>query len=366
MPASPAPLARAVLHRNLRVQRGESVIIETWPHCLPYARAFVDEARRLGAQPTVFYEDEEAWWNAAASNRVGPFARLSGAEKAAVSESDVYVYFWGPEDMPRALALPKTVAPRLVGFNDEWYAIAQKAGLRGCRMSVGLAGDSAASHFGLPGAYWRSRLLEAGSVDAAKMRGRGGRIARALEHGSELRIRHSNGTDLRLRLNGVRTRVDTGILDEAALNRPRGMLGNNPTGQVMAAIDASEGTGSFVSNRPVYSFTSYEKFAGQRWRFAEGRLTGRSMTVGGPQFEQAFGAAPKGRDRLGFVSLGLNPATRELAPCEDTEEGAVMVGVGNNGMADGKIRIPFAAMAILGGALVEVDGDPIARAGHVL
>jgi hypothetical protein len=36
-------LARAVLGKNLATGKGESVIIETWPHTLEYARAFVKE-----------------------------------------------------------------------------------------------------------------------------------------------------------------------------------------------------------------------------------------------------------------------------------------------------------------------------------
>ncbi|MGC2290097.1 MAG: hypothetical protein WA688_09635 [Thermoplasmata archaeon] len=98
MSAAVESLARTVLGKNLATHKRESVIIETWPHTLEYARAFVEETRRLGAVPTLLYEDEPAWWSAVEAKNFRPFAKLSKAEKAAVAKADVYVHFFGPED----------------------------------------------------------------------------------------------------------------------------------------------------------------------------------------------------------------------------------------------------------------------------
>jgi leucyl aminopeptidase (aminopeptidase T) len=361
----PAALARTVLGRDLNVKAGESVVIESWSHSLPYARAFVQETRRLGGQPTVLYEDETAWWNAVGAKQTRPFGHLSKAEKAAVAAADVYVYFWGPADMRRAVDLGP-VAQKFVAFNDEWYAAARKGGLRGCRMTLGLASDATAARLGLNGPRWREQLADAGTVDAAAMGRRGERLARRIQRGRELRIRHTNGTDLRIPLRGGPTRVDTGVPDAESRKRPTGMLGNNPSGQIFAILDGTKATGSLVSNRPVYNFGTYEKFDRARWTFEDGRLTSRAMAVGGKVFEKAFAAAPKGRDLLSYISIGLNPKAREVPPCEDTEEGAILVGVGGNAAFGGRSKIPFTGYAMVGGGLLEVDGVPIARGGRVL
>src|SRR5271170_4819919 len=105
MPDPIARLARAVLAQNLKVKKGESVLVEAWTHGLPYVQPFVREARRLGARPTVMYEDEGAWWDAATSGNTKLLGRLSEAERGAIKNADVYVYFWGPEDRPRASQL---------------------------------------------------------------------------------------------------------------------------------------------------------------------------------------------------------------------------------------------------------------------
>src|SRR5580658_3971357 len=157
MPTPEARLAHSVLADNLRVQKGEAVLIESWTHSLPYATAFVREARRLGARPTLLYEDDDAWWEAIRSGRPKSVGAFSRAEKAAVKAADVYIYFWGPEDRNKAEELPPKVQEKIEAYNEDWYRIAEKGGLRGCRMTVGMATEPAAKRLGLKGTVWRSR-----------------------------------------------------------------------------------------------------------------------------------------------------------------------------------------------------------------
>jgi leucyl aminopeptidase (aminopeptidase T) len=356
-------LARAVLSQNLKVRPGENVLIESWTHGLPYARAFVEEARRLRARPTVLYEDERAWWNAVESKQLSSFRSLSAVERAALAAADVYVYIWGPEDRPRRDRLPESIRERLVGYNPEWYRRASKAGVRGCRLTLGQATDPVAASFDLDGPRWRRRLAEAGSVNSRRMQALGDRVARAIQKGKELRIRHPNGTDLRIPLARVHTRVDAGLLDAAALKRPFGMLANNPTGQVFVAWDGADANGTFVSNRTVY--VGPNRFGGVRWVFRHGRLVKHSCATGGALFRKQYASAPKGKDRLGYLSIGLNAMGRDLPPCEDTEEGAAIVGIGGNAFAGGRNAIPFQGFALVGRPTIEVDGVTIASGGRI-
>jgi leucyl aminopeptidase (aminopeptidase T) len=363
MPDPNSRLAHVILAENLQLQKGESILIESWSHALPYVRAFVREARRLGARPTVLYEDEGAWWDAVSAGHTKGFARLSDAERAAIKNTDVYVYFWGPEDRPRANGLPEDVQEAVTGFNEEWYRIARKAGLRGCRMNLGNATVPQAKLFGLNAKKWQAQMVRAGAVSARRMQSKGARVVKALKGGSELRLRHPNGTDLTLRLKGVTARVDSGLVGPERMKQPYGMLANNPSGQVIVAIDRSKAQGTFVSNRSV--FIGSDQYDGVRWTFEDGRLVSHSIGTGSERFEKQYAAAPKGRDRLSFLSIGLNRASKGLPPVEDTEEGSVLAGIGGNAGFGGGLRVPFQGFGLVGGGDVEIDGHPIVRAGRV-
>jgi len=366
MSASVEALAKKILGQDLNVRRGQSVIIESWNHTLPYVPAFVQEARRLGAQPTVFFEDAESWWSAVNSRQYGPFEHLSAAEQAAVASAHAYLFFWGPANMRDVMQLRQPIGSKVTGFNNEWYTAARKGPLRGYRMTLGLASDPAASLFGLSGEEWRNRVIQAGMADVRRMARAGTKIAAKLSGGRQLRIRHSNGTDVRVQLKGVRTQVRSGLVDAAARKRPFGVLGDNPTGQVLAATDGSVAEGTLIANRPVYNMFSFLRTTNARWTFERGSLTESSFEEGGPEFEKAYRAAGKGRERLSFLSIGLNPYGREVPPCEDTEEGSILLGIGGNSGFGGKSKLMFQGHALLAGATVEIDGAPIARNGRIV
>jgi leucyl aminopeptidase (aminopeptidase T) len=358
-------LARTVLRKNLVVSKGESVIIETWPHTLEYARAFVAETRRLGAVPTLLYEDETAWWDAVGAKNLGPFAKLSKAEKAAVGKADAYIHFFGPGDQARLSSLPDAVREKAFAFNEEWYDTAHKGGLRGTRMSIGLMPDAFAEKFGMSGSELREKLLRAGSVDANKMARTGAKLQKAIEKGSEVRIRHPNGTDLTFRLKGVHARADTGIVDAAGKKRRYGVLANNPTGLLMVGVDQARAVGTFVSNRAVYDTMAAKRVDGAKWTFEAGKLAKRSFGEGAKDFEKAFTKGGKGRDQLSYFSIGLNPEGKEAAPAEDTEAGVVLISVGNNTFAGGTNKAKMRGFAMIGGADIAVDGKPIVSGGRI-
>jgi leucyl aminopeptidase (aminopeptidase T) len=363
MSDSAKSLAKAVLGRNLKVKKGENVLIETWPHTLSYLPAFVEEARRLGARPTVVYEDEDSRWTAVKSKQLADFQKLSETDKAAMKASDVFVYFWGPSDRPHLWSLPDKVQEKVFGSNNEWYKFASKAGLRGVRLQIGWASDTTAKYFGLDGEDWRSRMLAAGSVDLKAMRAKGEKVARSLKGGKELRLVGANGTDLTVRLEGVHTRVEVGDVTPAGLKRPFGMLANNPSGQVFVGIDDGAAEGTLVGNRGVY--LGSKRYSGAKWAFHDGALTDWSLEEGSEPFAADYKKVGKGRDLLGYLSIGLNPYSRNLPPAEDTEEGAVLVGVGNNQAGGGKNKVAFVGYAMLGEGKLTIDGRTLADGGRI-
>ncbi|MCI4336133.1 MAG: aminopeptidase [Thermoplasmata archaeon] len=357
-------VAHTVLAENLHLTKGDSVVIEAWTDALPYARAFVKEARRMGIRPLILYEDESAWWDAVDAKQYSTLGQLSAPETAAIHAADAYIFFWGPGDRARMDTIPESAQEKVTAYNDGWYKLAHKAGLRGCRMWVGLATDATAGLWGIDGREWRERLVAAGAISAAKMLAKGKKITKAIAQGSELTLRHPNGTDLTLQLTGAKARIDAGQVDAASLARPFGILANNPSGQVIVGLDKSAANGTFVSNRTIY--VGPDRFADARFRFENGVLVEHSLGLGAAVFDKQLKAAGKAKITQSYLSIGLNPLTNNVPPCEDTEEGSVLVGAGSNVFAGGKIRIPFQGSALIGEPDVSIDGKLVAKGGKVL
>jgi leucyl aminopeptidase (aminopeptidase T) len=350
-------VARRVLQQNLAVRPGERVTIEAWPHTLPWSVALSREAFRLGAEPLILYQDEDAYWDAVEGGEAARLGTLGDHEWATLRESDVYIHLWGPGDRLRLAKLPPATQSRLFAFNDEWYKVAQKAGVRGARLEIGRPFPSLARAYGVTEGTWRDEVIRATLVDPARLKRSAAPIVRALARGSRLRIRHRNGTDLTL---GVRRKTVRSLVGTIPPVRERGVFGiltTLPAGFVGAALDESIADGTIVANRTDY-FDSGTA-TGATFRFAKGRLTEATFESGGERFHQPFRSGGKGRDRPGMLRIGLNPELHDTPQLEDCELGGVMVSVGGNRFAGGTNPSPFFGWAITAGASVEVDGHAV-------
>lgn len=356
-PTTRSKVARSVLKNNLRLRKGERVTVEAWTHTLPWAVAFAREARRMGAQALVPYEDEEAWWDAVDDGEDGVLGKAAAHEWAALGKTDVYIHMWGPGDRVRLNRLPPEQGNRLFAFNPGWYAAAAKAGVRGARMELGRPFPTLARAYGVDESEWRDQIIGATMVSPDDLRRAAAPLVRALGRGKRLRIRHDNGTDLTLGLARREVRPNTGRLTPAEIKRPFGMLMNLPAGSINVALDETVAEGTIVANRASYYDDG--KATGGVLRFHRGKLAGAEFSRGQARFDVPFKAGGKGRDRPGRLGIGLNPALHNTPQVEDLELGAVLVSVGNNRGFGGKNASPFFGFVVNQGASVEVDGRPV-------
>ncbi len=364
--AGPAAVAPALVGGALGLRRGEELVVATWSHTLPWAAACVAEARRRGGRATLFLEDEEAFWTsleAAPSTR--GWGGLPDGLRRAVRGADALVVFPGPADRPRFRRLPPH---RLVPFraaDEEWYRLSSAAGIRGVRCLLGYASDEQGEFWGVPGALWRSQLLRGiVGADLAKIRASGGRVARALARGSEVRLTAANGTDVRFRLRRRAPWVDDGSVGPRD-RAPHAPLVTQPAGVVVVAVDETATRGTAIATRPSY-------LAGGRvdhgeWDLADGRLANYWYSGGSEGFDAEFGRAPRGREVVGLLAIGLNPALAGGVPqAEDAEAGTVTIAIGGNRLYGGTNACPFLSWLTIGEATIAVDGLPVVDRGEIL
>ena len=356
-PATQAKFARSVLKDHLHVKPGERVIVEAWTHTLPWAVALAREARHMGAQVLLPYEDEDAYWDVVRGGHERVLGKPAAHEWAALENTNVYIHMWGPGDRIRLNALPPTQQNRLFEFNNKWYATAKKRGVRGVRLEIGRPYPTLTKAYKADEGRWISDLVRGTMVSSDSMARVGRPIARALERGKRLRIRDARGTDLTLGLLQRPVRIDTGVPTPAERKRPFNQLVTLPTGAVSVALDESVADGTIVGNRTNYYDDTIA--TGGVFQFRNGKLTHAEFATGGDRFDREFKKGGKGRDQPGQLRIGLNPELHNTPQLEDRELGAVMVSLGNNRFYGGKNLSNLFAWVINAGAAVEVDGKPL-------
>ncbi|HXW67148.1 MAG TPA: aminopeptidase [Thermoplasmata archaeon] len=347
--------ARSILTRNLKVRRGERVLVEGWTHSLPWSVALVREARRLGAQTLLVYEDEAEYWDGVEHGLVEVLGTVGSHEWAALSETDVYIHLWGPGDRQRFAELPQKTQDRLLSWNEPWYKAAHKAGVRGARLEFGRVYPSLARAYGADEATWMDQLIRGSVVDPTRLARMAAPLERALTRGKRLRIRHSNGTDLTLGLRHRPAVVNVGSVPKKP--GPFGMLVTLPSGSVRVALDERVADGTVVSNRTNYYDAGIA--TGGVLRFRKGKLVDHSFETGAELFDAPYRTGGTGRDRPGMFGVGLNPGLHNTPQLEDVERGALLVSVGGNRFSGGQNRSPFFGFVIVADADVEVDGRPL-------
>ena len=358
-----ARLASSILTRSLRLRRGKSVIIETWPDNVPFAETVVVQARRLGIRPMVLYEGEAAFFETQRVAGVADAAAISTPELAALATTDAYLYLPGPADLLRWAQLPEARRSAIDRWMTTWNRTARDRAVRACYAYFGTPSERSAHEFGVDLDDWRRQTRAASSVDPAQFRRSARRIVQRLRSGRRVRITHPNGTELDLALAGRAPFVEDGSVDDDDLRR-----GHNwtvlPGGFVVVALDEKVADGKFVANRASAHYRGLNP--GMRWTFRGGRLASYESDDPSGVFLASYRAAGRERDRPAILSVGLNPHLHRVPMQDDQVRGMVTLFIGSNDDVGGRTRGPYRDYALLEGADVQVDGHPIVTAGEPL
>ena len=325
---------------------------------LPWATALARETRRLKAFPLVLYENEDAYWDSIVAHEDAVLGATPAHEWAALGRTDVYIHMWNAGDRLRMNALGPKREEKIFGWNPAWYKAAAKAGLRGSRLEVGRPFPSLAKVYRVNRSEWMNQVVDATLVDPDRLRAVGVPIARALERGRRIRIHDDHGTDLTLGLAHRRARLDVGRVTKEDMKQPFGMLNLLPAGVVRVALDESVAIGTIVANRASYNDIGMS--TGGVFGFRKGRLVRHHYDEGSRFFDKDFRRGGRGRDRPGYLGIGLNPKLHNTPQLEDREAGAIVVSVGNNTFVPGgKNQAKSGGIVVNVGARVDVDGRPL-------
>jgi hypothetical protein len=344
-------LARVVLERHLALRRGDALTIEAWSHALPWAGAFVVEARRRGIVPTLVVEDEAAFFRSIEA-RGAPV--VSGPTRAPLPRSRGHVYLGGPAEFPRLLGLPPTELDRIVRRHDpSWWRRARRNGTRAVRVAVAEATAVAAARYGVDLDAWQRELIGASRVDPGRLEASAVRLLRTLGRARVLRVRHPNGTDLMLTVGSARPIIDSGRPDR----RAGAVWGRVPSGLLAFAVAPRSPHGVFEANRPAFDrFADPPAAVGGRFEFDRGRLVTFEFERGGEVFADAYARGGRAAGRVAALTIGLNPHIDRAPEAVELGRGSVGLLLGDGPFGRGARASGFGFLAVLAGAEVLANG----------
>jgi aminopeptidase len=217
---------------------------------------------------------------------------------------------------------------------------------------------------GVPQARIAAAFWKGASVPAQTLRTKGEALREIFAGAKEVTLTHSNGTNLTFRVD-----ADRGFISDGAITPEKVQQGGAavntwlPAGELILPAAAGTAEGKVVIDKVLWDG---KEVRGLTLTYSKGRLASMTAASDIRGLQQAYEAGGGGKDRFGFIDIGLNPETRLPVGTGRTiwtAPGAVTVGLGDNRGFGGTNASDFGLPTQLGGATVKVDGKIVVENG---
>lgn len=341
--------ASKILSESLHLKKGESITIETWNNGMSFAQQVVMEARKIGAIPMVLFEDEEAYVQGAKTMDREVLGKMGKHELGMLSGSDAYVFIPGHPLSTYYSGLSAQERSASIGYNSEWYDAAEKAKLRGVRLSFGYATREMAKILGKPVekivAHQLNGFLQ---TDLTSLGNKGRELAKLMQDGVTCTITSSDGLRLEFQLRG-RAELEDGVIDEADLSQGPNMH-YLPPGFVSQKVDPPLATGKVK----VFATTRFGIVRDATLEFESGRLVKWESKTSKRELDKTVESIEEETRKLGTLLIGMNPALK--------------LGYGVDRFVSGSISLNVTSKlgAFVQSGSLSIDDREIVRAGKLV
>ena len=297
-------VAKKVVSESLHLKKDESVTVETWNNGFELARKFVMEARKIGAHPIMIFEDEDTYVESLKNTPKDSVGKMGRHEYELLAATDAY--FFIPNEVLEGYTkrLSPTVVDQSTSYGNSWYEAAEKAKLRGARMSFGFAGKELARILGKKLDDIIIHQLKATLVDFALLHKTGNELEAQLPNNSA-GLLESGGSQLELEFEDG-TRIEDGIVDERDVSRGYNMA-YLPPGMLTKKVRANSVTGK-VKLAPTLTWRGVVGDA--TLEFESGKLVKWTSRSSEERLASLIEDQPESERKVDQLTLGFNPLVR--------------------------------------------------------
>jgi leucyl aminopeptidase (aminopeptidase T) len=341
-------VASKILIESLRVKKGESITIETWNNGLAFAKQVAMEARKIGAIPLVTFEDEEAYVQGVKSMEKAVLGKMGKHEFGMLSGTDAYVFIPGHPLSAYYSGLSNQERSAGISYNSSWYDAAEKAKLRGVRLSFGYATREMGKILGKPPEKIIEHQLNAIlAADFSALSSKARQLAQVMQDGATCTV-SSGGSRLEFQLRGEPD-IEDGIIDDTDISGGYNMT-YLPPGLVSQKIEPSLASGKLK----ISATTKFGQIKDATLEFEAGKLVKWESRSSKKALDQTVEAVEEEARKLGTLLIGLNPALKLGYGVDRFVSGAV------------SLNMTFRFGALLQKGSLSIDDKEIVRSGKLV
>ena len=296
-------VAKKVLAETLQVKHGDAITVETWNTGLDFASRTVAEARSMGCTALMVLEDEDAYVEGVRRAPKDSVGKMGKNEYGMLAATDAYVFVPGPVISAYSRRLTPSERDESTRYNSSWYDAAEKARLRGARLSFGYIGKDMARMLGKSVAQAVEGQLRGALVDFSAVSKAAGALEPKLSDGVEAKVESGNAT-LSFNLKGEMD-VQDGLVDGKDVSG-----GNNmayvPPGFISKGVDHESVEGRL---RMSPTLTRLGVVSDAEFEFKRGLLVGWKSSDK-VRLGKLLDPIPEAKRKLSVVGIGLNPAMK--------------------------------------------------------
>jgi len=312
-----------VVLESLQLKKGDSVTVETWNNGLSLAQRFVVEAKKVGAHPILLFEDEDIYVEGVKNTPADSLGKMGRHEYQLLSASDAYFFIPSEVLEPYTKKLSSDEVDQATDYGSSWYEAAEKAKLRGARMSFGFAGPQQARMLNKKLEDIIVHQLKASLVDFRSLQSTGKTIGEGMSKNSKGSITSAGGSRLDFEFesdNGAR--IEDGIVDEEDVSSGYNMA-YLPPGIVSKGVKSDSVNGK-VKLSPTFTWKGVINDA--VLEFEGGRLVKWSSISSKARLDSLIKDQSENERKIDQITVGLNPLMRYGYAQDRFVEGSIGIG----------------------------------------
>ena len=321
-------IAYNVINTNMRVKRGESVLIDTRLDNAFFGELLAIECKKIGADPIHCIFGDNLLLQAALHSNLEDLKIPSKIHKALLKSADVLINCYLERENPKLFA--DLEPARTVGMRNYSKNRWERIDKGNCRwLGIGFPTEAQSKYFNFKFDEFSEMFWAAVDIDYDKLSKQAFKIANLIKQKKEIKIMTRKGTNLTGTCGERPVFCDDGIFSDEDIAMGATLL-NIPTGEVYFAPDEPTFSGTAVFDLVMREGTRIEDL---ELYFNEGRAQAISAKKGLNDYHKVMAGASGDKDVIGEIGIGLNPLITKMTGYMLTDEkiiGTAHLAIGNN------------------------------------